>query len=369
MSLYIGVLSGTSCDAVDAVLVNFEQTPLKIIATYSNPMPEALKKAVRSISEEGKGTIQDLGTLDRQMGLLFADTVNALLAEAGVSPSEVAAIGSHGQNIYHHPQGPDPFTLQIGDPHIIAKQTGILTVADFRRSDMAMGGQGAPLVPRFHQFAFQDAHEPRMVVNIGGIANITYLPPTEEIGARVVGFDTGPGNALLDAWILKHQQKAFDDNGDWAKQGRVNPVLLKKLSMAPYFSRPAPKSTGKELFNLDWIEEHCEGQTYTPEDVQATLATLTVETIKEAIQQHMTTGNVLLCGGGAKNTYLVNGLQSALGSTFKLGTTAELGIPTEWVEALLFAWLAKARLENQPGNLPAVTGASQETILGAVFAP
>ena len=365
---YIGILSGTSCDAIDAVLVNFESTPLKIIATYSTPMPEDIKAAVRSISEEGRGGIPLLGTLDRQIGLLFAETINSLLKQAGIAPSQVCAIGSHGQNVYHRPEGPHPFTLQIGDPHLIAKQTGILTVADFRRSDMALGGQGAPLVPRFHHAVFQDAHEPRMVVNIGGIANITYLPPKNDPSAHVLGFDTGPGNALLDAWILRHHHKSFDNEGAWAAEGHVLPTLLNKLSLNHYFHRPAPKSTGKEFFNIGWVDEHCEAG-YKPEDVQATLATLTIQTIRDAICKHMTHGKVLLCGGGAKNSYLVNGLQRALGTEFTLGTTTEFGVPSEWVEALCFAWLAKARLENQPGNLPAVTGASRETILGAVYAP
>jgi anhydro-N-acetylmuramic acid kinase len=367
MSFYLGILSGTSCDAIDAVLVDFKSIPLKIIATYSTPMPEEIKLAVRSMSEEGKGDIQSLGILDRKIGLLFAETIESLLKDAGVARSQVCAIGSHGQNVYHHPDEPNPFTLQIGDPHLIAKKTGILTVADFRRSDMALGGQGAPLVPRFHQAVFQDLHEPRMVLNIGGIANLTYLPAKHAVSQHVLGFDTGPGNALLDAWIMRHQQKPFDNKGAWAQKGHVLPALLNKLSLAPYFHRPAPKSTGKETFNLGWVDKHCE-QNYNPEDVQATLATLTIQTIQEAIQQHMSHGKVLLCGGGAKNYYLVDGLQAALGSDFTLGTTTEFGIPSEWVEALCFAWLAKARLENQPGNLPRVTGASREAVLGAVYA-
>lgn len=362
---YIGLLSGTSMDAIDTALVELE--PLQLLATHTVPMPAALRQQLFTLIERRTTSLEDLGALDIRLGRLFAETVIELLAKAQTSAAEVQAIGSHGQTIYHWAHAPDPFTLQLGDPNTIAEITGITTVADFRRRDLAAGGQGAPLAPAFHAAFLSTPHHHRAVLNIGGMANISFLPTDSEKG--VWGFDTGPGNALMDGWILRHLNKPLDRDGCWAASGQINEALLQHLLADPFFFLSPPKSTGREYFNMTWLD-HILGKMGTelpPADVQATLCALTTTSIKLAVQNFSPqTEELLVCGGGANNKTLMEELQKLL-TPCRVATTATYGIPPQWVEACAFAWLAKQTLEGHPGNLPEVTGARHPVILGAIY--
>ncbi|ADE14274.1 protein of unknown function UPF0075 [Nitrosococcus halophilus Nc 4] len=363
---YIGLLSGTSMDAIDAALVELE--PLRLLTTHTVPMPAALRQQLFTLIERRTTSLEDLGALDIRLGRLFAETVIELLAKAQASAAEVQAIGSHGQTIYHWAHAPDPFTLQLGDPNTIAEITGITTVADFRRRDLAAGGQGAPLAPAFHAAFLSTPHHHRAVLNIGGMANISFLPTDSEKG--VWGFDTGPGNTLMDGWILRHLNKPLDRDGCWAASGQINEMLLQHLLADPFFSLSPPKSTGREYFNMAWLD-HILGKMRAklpPADVQATLCALTTTSIKLAVQNFSPqTEELLVCGGGANNKTLMEELQKLL-TPCRVTTTATYGIPPQWVEACAFAWLAKQTLEGHPGNLPEVTGARHPVILGAIYA-
>lgn len=362
---YIGLLSGTSMDAVDAALV--ELGPLRILATHSIPMPPALRRQLFAVIERRATSLEELGTLDIRLGRLFAETALELLARAKFPAAEVQAIGSHGQTIYHWIRGPDPFTLQLADPNTIAEMTGITTIADFRRRDLAAGGQGAPLAPAFHAAFLRSSHYHRAVLNIGGMANISFLPADH--GTPIWGFDTGPGNALMDGWISRHLNQSMDREGRWAASGRVNKTLLRYLLSDPYFSLPPPKSTGREYFNLVWLDHILSkmGMKFPSPDVQATLCALTIASVKLAVQNfNLHTKELLICGGGASNETLMGGFQEQLASC-RVTTTAAYGIPPQWVEACTFAWLAKQTLEGRPGNLPEVTGARHPVILGAIY--
>ncbi|HKK14027.1 MAG TPA: anhydro-N-acetylmuramic acid kinase [Gammaproteobacteria bacterium] len=365
---YIGLMSGTSLDGVDAVLADLQGGTPRLLAALTHPFPDALRTRLRALAEDPvAAAIDELGALDVTLGERFAEAVHALLAEAGIGPEAVRAIGSHGQTVRHRPGGTAPFTLQIGDPNVIAERTGITTVADLRRRDMAAGGQGAPLAPAFHAAVFRDPGEDRAVVNIGGMANVTVLPA--DPARAVSGFDTGPGNALLDGWIARHQGVARDHNGAWAAGGQAVPALLQGLLADAYFAAPPPKSTGREQFHMRWLDAALPAldSPPAPADVQATLAELTARSIAAAIDQHAPgTGRVLVCGGGAYNTDLMARLAQALGAR-TLQSTAEYGIAPEWVEGVAFAWLARQTLAGRPGNLPAVTGARSERVLGAVY--
>jgi anhydro-N-acetylmuramic acid kinase len=300
-----------------------------------------------------------------RLGQLFGDAARELLATSGKTPSQIRAIGSHGQTIRHRPSAHYPFTRQIGNPSAIAEFTGITTVADFRSRDLAAGGQGAPLVPAFHAAMFQKTGVSRAIVNIGGIANVTWLP--DEVAAPVVGFDTGPGNTLLDQWIKRHRGELCDRDGKWAAGGVVQEDLLKRLSADAYFAASPPKSTGPEHFHLDWVSQALTGQE-SPQDVQAALAELTARSISSALLKQLPSrpGEVYLCGGGTHNRDLVARLSRTLGDV-PLATTATLGIDPDWVEATAFAWLAHRTLAGQPGNLPSVTGARHAAILGGIY--
>ena len=364
--LYIGLMSGTSVDSIDAVLVDFGNTDPpkpKIVTALGHPITPPLRDAILALCAPGPSELDRAGQLDRQLGQAFADAVMTLLARAGVEASEVTAIGSHGQTVRHRPPGTvaSPFTLQLGDPNTIAARTGITTVADFRRRDMALGGQGAPLMPAFHRAAFATDRN-RAVVNIGGMANITEL--MEDGGVR--GYDTGPGNALLDYWIGLHQGQPFDRDGAWSASGRAHSELLNRLMSAPYFSAKPPKSTGRETFNASWLEQACSGLELAPADVQATLAEVTAASIAEAVHEFADGGELLVCGGGAKNKDLLARLQRRL-PTWSIASTGSYGIDADWLEAVGFAWLARQTLRGLPGNCPGVTGAREETVLGAVF--
>ena len=364
---FVGLMSGTSVDAIDAALVEFS-TDIQLIATHQHPISPALQEEIRSLSHSGADEIERLGRLDRRLGILFGEATIALLKGAGQNRSDVRAIGSHGQTIRHRPpsagHGKHSFTLQIGDPNTIAEITGITTVADFRRRDMAAGGEGAPLAPAFHAGVFATEGRNRAVVNIGGIANVSLLLGT----SLAAGFDSGPGNTLLDGWIQRHRQERYDRDGAWAAGGQVQPALLETLLRHPYLNLTGPRSTGKEDFNLDWLDQQLSRQPETAAaDVQATLAQFTAQTIASALKGGtLAIDQVFLCGGGAHNHDLVARLQGLLPG-IQVASTAALGIPPDWVEATLFAWLAQRTVEHLAGNAPQVTGAVGPRILGSIY--
>ena len=362
---YIGLISGTSMDAVDAALVSFRGDRIDTVQFLPFPIIESIRAQVRALNE--RSPVQAVALLDLVTGTIFAQAAMSLLKKAGVDAAEVAAIGSHGQTIMHAPGAGQRYTLQIGDPNIIALETGITTVADFRRMDMAAGGQGAPFAPAFHAVQFREPGRTRVVLNIGGIANITLLPA--DPAAPVIGFDTGPGNALMDDWIRHHQSRPCDLDGQWAASGQVHEKLLETLLRDAYFKDTPPKSTGRDHFNLARLERAIAacGTEIAPEDVQATLARLSARTIADAIKAHADAANeILVCGGGVHNAFLMDELRDACaGRTIQ--STAEHGLDPDAVEAVTFAWLARRRLECLPGNLPSVTGAGKPVICGAIY--
>lgn len=363
--LYIGLMSGTSMDAIDGVLVDFSQG-IHLLATHSAPLPEPLREAIAALCLPGDDEIERMGRVDAALGEAFAAVAQALLEGSGHHAGTVRAIGSHGQTIRHRPHAEPAFTLQIGDPHRIAERTGIAVVADFRRRDIAAGGQGAPLVPAFHAGVFGGADCHRLVLNLGGIANITVLPAGDTAGVR--GHDTGPANILMDAWCRLHKGQPYDSGGDWAASGDPLPGLLRELLAHPYFHRPAPKSTGREDFNLHWLRGHLNalGAEPDPADVQATLLELTARSVADGVQAlGLPGGELLMCGGGAFNDRLWQRL-AALLPEWTLRSTAEFGLAPTWVEATAFAWLARQTLLGLPGNLAAVTGARGPRVLGSL---
>lgn len=364
-------MSGTSVDGIDAALVAFNeaqgQPGFQLLNTHSHPLPPDTKSQIHALTLAGHDEIARMGALDQQLGEAFAEAANILLTKADIQPSQITAIGSHGQTIRHQPghQGGTRFSLQIADPNVIAERTGILTIADFRRRDIACGGQGAPLAPAFHQAQLSSIEQPRCIVNIGGIANITNLP----LGGTVLGFDTGPGNTLMDAWIQQCLATPFDRDGAWAAGAEADPALLAMLLQHPFLQRPPPKSTGPEDFNLTWLQDlldnHDSG--LDPARVQATLLEFTATTVATAIANHcQSRTEVFVCGGGAHNQQLLRRLQVHL-PTNPLATTKALGLHPDWVEAAAFAWLAKQHVDGLPGNLPEVTGASRAVVLGAAY--
>lgn len=371
--LYIGLMSGTSADCIDAVITDLTTSTPSLIATHSIDLAATypdLKDEIHALAIAGDNEIHRMNQLDRRLGGLFAQAVNELLDKNRIKPGDIRAIGSHGQTIRHYPSHHDgeyAYTVQIGDPNTIAQLTGITTVADFRRRDIVLGGQGAPLVPAFHQAVFEKTGMPRAIVNIGGMANVTLLSG-DKSSSTLLGYDTGPGNGLMDKWIKKHQGKDYDDRGRWAAQGQVNPELLATLMSTPYLSQPPPKSTGPELFNQQWLAGHIENfSTIAPVDAQATLLEFTAQTISQALQSHLPNPmEVYFCGGGSYNTTLIQRLETLLHPRL-IASTTQLGIPPEWVEAVAFAWLAKQTLDGKPGNEPTVTGATKASILGAIY--
>ena len=364
---YIGLMSGTSMDAIDAVLVDFSAGIPRLVHTLDHPIPDELRSECQALFIPGNNEIDRLGQADSQLGDVFADAVLQLLEAANVLAQDITAIGSHGQTIRHRPDNHPAFTLQIGDANRIAERTKITTVADFRRRDMAAGGQGAPLVPAFHAAVFQSTALPRVIVNIGGISNITILPGNTD--SPVSGFDTGPGNGLMDIWVQKHRQQFFDQEGQWAASGQINKSLLNQLMTDEYFDRIPPKSTGREKFNLGWLEEQLTayGKEIAAEDVQATLCELTAVSITVDIRQHAPeTEEVIICGGGTRNVQLMKRLREHM-DPIEVKISDDLGFPADWIEAMAFAWLARETLANRPGNVPGVTGASHPVILGGIY--
>ncbi len=371
---YIGLMSGTSADGVDAVAVSIRNDrEFALLATHQHPFSPRTREEIEALGADCRsagarpGSLRRLGELDVTLGRLFAGAAAEVLAKAGLAPAAVRAIGSHGQTVCHCPDARHPFSLQIGDPSVIAEITGITTVADFRARDIAAGGQGAPLVPAFHRYLFHSPARNRVIVNIGGIANVTFL--SADVSRPVLGFDTGPGNCLLDQWIQLHLSQPYDGDGKWAATGTRSDALLERLLADPYFGTAPPKSTGKEYFNLEWLRGHLRYLRHTPpaEDVQATLTQLTASTIADALHTFVPpVDEVYLCGGGAHNSRLVDALADAL-PHLPLAGTQVLGVHPDWVEAAAFAWLAHQALEGRPGNVPSVTGAKHAVILGGIY--
>lgn len=363
MDAWVGLMSGTSMDGIDAILVSFPDRRIQIHATHSTSYPDDIRNRLSSLSQN-KGSPDEIGELDHLVGELFANATNQLLEKSDYSAEQIQAIGSHGQTIRHQPDGRSPFTMQIGDAALISERTGITTIADFRRRDLAAGGQGAPLVPAFHKAYFSVNGEDRCILNLGGIANLSHLPANHR--QPVTGFDTGPANALLDAWCKEQTGLPFDSDGTWASEGQIDQNLLSDMLSDAYFQRQAPKSTGTEKFNLEWIQTALRRHPdVAAVDVQRTLLELTALTIAQQLPQQPGL-TVYACGGGARNPQLIKALQRTC-SPATVTSTSDIGLDPQWVEPAAFAWLASQTLARKPGNLPDVTGATGERILGAIY--
>lgn len=358
--LYVGLMSGTSLDGVDAVLVDFSGEPPRLVATHYLPYPRELAAQLLDLQTPGSNELHRAAVLGNQLARLYHRTVQELLTNAKVIDASVLAIGCHGQTVRHNPH--EGYTLQLGNPSLLAELCGTSVVADFRGRDIAAGGQGAPLVPAFHDAAFRVADKHRIVLNIGGIANVTDLAPER----KTRGFDCGPGNMLLDAWMHKHTGQAYDEHGNWASSGRVITTLLQALLSHPFFQQAPPKSCGREEFNLAWLAAHLESG-YKVEDVQATLLELTAEAIARSIELWCgMPEELVVCGGGAHNTALMRLLVRHFPESHVFPSD-RIGIGVDWVEAMAFAWLTRQRLLGNPGNLPEVTGALGLRVLGALY--
>lgn len=357
-------MSGTSLDGVDAVLIHFaDGLPLPSMVSHFNPYPENLRRRLRALQAPGPDELTAAARAANEIALRYADAVGAVLLKAAMKPEAVAAIGAHGQTLRHDPAA--GYSLQILNAPLLAERTGITVVADFRNRDIAAGGQGAPLVPAFHDAIFRSPGQHRVILNIGGFANITRLAPNQS----VIGFDCGPGNILLDAWAVQHLNQPMDAGGNWARTGKCHGPLLAEMRRHPFFQATPPKSCGYEQFSLGWLSTLPQVSELAPQDVQATLAALTVQGAADALKQWCPgTEEVYVCGGGAHNPVLLEGLQRALNGV-RLGTTSAIGLDPDWVEAAAFAWLAHRRLAGLPGNLPSVTGADGPRVLGAIHAP
>jgi len=359
---YVGIMSGTSLDGIDAVLADFNSQPPSLLNTFYQPYSNNLRKQILDLHQSGKNELHLASILSNKLAHCYAKAVISLLTKHKIKSKRVAAIGCHGQTVRHCPQPEFGYSIQLGNASLLAELTGITVVADFRSRDIAAGGQGAPLVPGFHQLMFQDPKINRVIINIGGISNITSLAPN----TKVMGFDCGPGNLLMDSWCQRHLETTYDKNGKWADSGKVIPELLEKLMSFKFFSAPPPKSTGREMFNLAWLENYLSGNE-KPEDVQATLLQLTSTAITNAILAWFPdTTEIYLCGGGARNKALSSKIQISLPGK-KVAPTDALGANADWLEAFAFAWLAKQAIQRVPSSLPSVTSAKGERILGAVY--
>ena len=361
---WIGLISGTSADGIDAALVRFAPQ-LQVVAALTHPYPADLREQVLAVSQQDHAlSADDWGRLDHRIAASFAEAAVRVMAMGNVGPAAVAAIGSHGQTLRHRPRDRFPFTLQLGDPSLIAERSGCTVVADFRRRDVAAGGEGAPLLPLLHAALLRTPDETRAVLNLGGIANLTLLPRDGDVR----GFDTGPANCLLDAWALRHLNMPFDRSGSWAASGEVIPALLARLREEPWFTLPPPKSTGREVFHLDWLSARAGGlDVNAPVDVQATLLQLTAHTVAGALRREQPdTTRLLVCGGGAHNPPLLAALGAQLPGC-SVESVAAHGLDPDYVEAAGFAWLARETLAGRPGNLPSVTGARGLRVLGGIY--
>lgn len=361
-ALFIGLMSGTSLDGVDAVVVDLShpQRP-QIYDSYFVAYPSSLKAEILTLQHPSDNELEVTALLNNKLAHLYADAVKQLLRKSGIHADQIIAIGCHGQTIRHRPEL--GFTLQIGNAALLAELTGITVVTDFRNRDIAAGGQGAPLVPAFHKAVFSNGLKNRAIINIGGIANITYLGAS----GKIYGFDSGPGNMLLDAWINTHLNLDYDADGAWSNTGNIIEPLLNEMLKEAYFYLPPPKSTGRDLFNNTWLNQYLFNTDFQPNDIARTLVRLSAQTIVNALVHHCDhVDEVYLCGGGARNSLLRHELQKLLGK-IELNTTDKLGIGVDWVEAIAFAWLARQCLSKETANLPEVTGARNARILGAVY--
>lgn len=368
--LALGLMSGTSMDAVDAALCEFEDGRWQgLLATHTQTYPTSLRSRLLAVQAQPQAAIplREWMQLDEAVAGCFSDAACGLLKLHGIHADQVQVLGAHGQTVFHDPQGIGS-SLQLGNPSRIAIDTGIATVADFRRADIVLGGEGAPLVPGFHHALFAHAEEPRCVLNLGGIANLTVLPNSQ--AGQVRGFDIGPGNALLDEWCALHTGKPFDENGGWGATGKIDIGLLDALLEDPYFDRPSPKSTGRDHFNLTWLQQRYPAVGHLRQvDVQCSLAAVTVASIVAAIERDAPdTQRLLVCGGGVRNGALMGALCERL-APIRVESTLAHGLDERWVEAGAFAWLAVQRMLQQPGNLPAVTGARRAARLGGLYLP
>ena len=353
-------MSGTSLDGIDAVLAAFENDTCKLLHTQFIPFDEALRGELLALNSAGANELERAALAENKLSRRYASAIHALLDKAEIRATQVKAIGCHGQTVRHRPDL--GFTIQLANPALLAELSNISVVADFRSRDIAAGGQGAPLVSAFHAALFRHPKHHRVIVNIGGISNLTSLPPH----GGVLGFDCGPGNLLLDAWTTLHLGQPYDKDGAWAASGHPIPELLRQLLTEPFFATPPPKSTGRDLFNLPWLE-HFLSPDFSPVDVQTTLLELTVKGIAAAILDHCSTADeIYLCGGGAHNVTLVRSLKQSLHNR-SIKLTDDLGVNADWLEAFAFAWLARQALNGNPGNLAEVTGAKGARILGAIY--
>lgn len=352
---YIGIMSGTSLDGVDVVLCEIDESTCRLVDSLEYPISLELKTDILNMIE-GKSTLEHIGQIDHRLGILFTQAVGALLIRDNIDVSSITAIGLHGQTLWHQPAGEYPFSMQLGDPNILAAKTGIAVVSDFRRKDVALGGQGAPFAPAFHEFIFGNMNNAISVVNIGGMANITV------IDEKLIGYDTGCGNVLMDSWISQHQGTSYDKDGEWAKTGTVDYSLLDRMLCDDYFTQAYPKSTGREKFNKVWLQKHLAGHTHTPEEIQRTLLEFTAMSIANEVLK-FNRDIVLLCGGGAKNSFLVERIKALI-------PNMEVAIAqnADMIEAMTFAWLAYKRIHHEKVNLKDVTGARENAVLGGIYA-
>ncbi|MER0169213.1 MAG: anhydro-N-acetylmuramic acid kinase [Nitrosomonas sp.] len=359
---YIGIMSGTSLDGVDAALVDFSTAAPVLLRTFFCPYDDELREQLLALHQPGHDELNRAAILSNQLSSLYAQATAGVLENTGIAARQITAIGCHGQTIRHCPEAGKNYTIQLINAALLAELTQITVVADFRSRDIAAGGQGAPLVPAFHHAVFKHADHHRVIVNIGGIANITRLDHHQSVS----GFDCGPGNLLMDAWCSRHTGNTYDKDGQWAASGRIIPALLERFLSEDFFARKPPKSTGRDLFNLYWLEQKLCGDE-APRDVQATLLQLTATTIARSIQEHCPAAEeIYLCGGGAHNTTLVDRLTVSMPGKI-VALTDQLGVAADWVEAFAFAWLAHQAIMRKAGSLAEVTGARGNRILGAIY--
>mgnify|MGYP003641375655 CR=1 FL=1 len=361
--LYIGLMSGTSLDGVDIAIVDFNQAKPMLISSDCIDYPDTLLQDIKSLCRKTSISFDEFGRLDAQLGEFYGQSIAQCLSKANLNARDIAAVGSHGQTVQHSPSTRPAYTVQIGDPNRIAEITGISVVADFRRRDIAAGGQGAPLAPAFHQALFQNNHDKLAVVNIGGIANLTFL--STDVAIPSIGFDCGPGNTLMDQWCQLHFHCAFDNSGLLASSGTVNQSLLNSLLTDPYFSASYPKTTGPEYFNMAWLTAHLIKHPATNQDVLSTLCELTATSICVGLAQLPEVDKVLICGGGWRNDQLISRLNALRNCPVE--STETHGVHPDWVEAVAFAWLAQQTMQGKVGNIPSVTGAKKPVVLGAIY--
>lgn len=362
--LYIGLLSGTSLDAIDLALCEINKNNFRVIKTFSYPVNKVTKEHCLKYTQSENVNLIDFYSLDTKLGKLFADAVNSFLFLEKINPKDIIAIGSHGQTIKHYPNLEHPFTVQFGDPNIIAKKTNITTVSDFRRGDLALNGQGAPLIPLFHKYLFKTEKEDRVILNLGGIANISFLP--SDSTKEIIGFDTGPANTFLDLWINECKQKNYDNKGEFARSGKIIRELLNNLLKEPYYYQPYPKSTGREYFSFSYLKKHLKKK-YSNNDIQATLVELTAITSVNEINNLLENGTLIICGGGIYNSFLLERINFHLNNKIKMCSSNEFGVLPDWIEASLFAWLAYNRINEIKLDYKKVTGSIKSSVLGAVY--